>query len=253
MVHCQPGQNRRLLKSASLLRLTSSFPSSQFALLRSTLFGKKAPLCVSHGGEGDFVCHSTIWKITLGLLVVVAAVLTSINPVVAREKYETIDATVYGTSSQMGANIGMTLVIYEYSTADDRGVLVQAFQKGQSQGLCNALKKMKSVGRIAITGTLGYDVAFIRMIPTETGRKIRFITNRQITFGEAWTDSQSMNFNLTAGELDLYDKEKNKSSGVLYPATQLVINNDGEPQWELNQNPWRVAGIIDWKGTPGEN
>ena len=101
----------------------------------------------------------------------------------------------------------------------------------------------------SITGTLGYDVSFIRLIETPTGRKIRFVTNRKITFGEAWTDSQSQSFDLTAGEFDLNDQDKSKSSGVLYPAAQLTINKDGELQLDLNQNPWRLSGIIDWKGT----
>src|SRR5664279_1052900 len=90
----------------------------------------------------------------------------------AREKYETIDAIAYGTSTQLGRNVGVTLIIYEYSTPEDRQILVDAFQKGQNQGLVNALEKMKAVGRIQIPGTLGYDVSFIRMIPTPTGRTI---------------------------------------------------------------------------------
>jgi hypothetical protein len=40
----------------------------------------------------------------------------------------------------------------EYSTEEDRQILVEAFKKGQNQGLVNALTKMKAVGRIAITG-----------------------------------------------------------------------------------------------------
>jgi hypothetical protein len=171
----------------------------------------------------------------------------------AREKNETIEATAYGTGTQMGQNIGISLEIYEFSTPADRQLLADAFNKGQNQGLVNALTKMKAVGHISITGTLGYDVSFVRMIQTPTGRKIRFITNRNITFGEAWTDSQSQAFNVTAGEFDLNDQEKSKSSGTLYPAAQIVIDKTGEPSFDLNQNPWRLSGVIDWKGTPGVN
>jgi hypothetical protein len=192
-------------------------------------------------------------KVAIGALLVLGLLMMGIVPGIAREKFETIDATAYGTSNQMGANIGITVIIYEYSSTDDRQILVDAFQKGQNQGLVNALSKMKAVGRIAIQGTLGYDLSFIKAIPTPTGRKVRFVTNRQITMGEAWADSQSKSFNLTAGELDLNSSDKSKSTGTLYPAAQLVINKEGELQWELNQNPWRLAGIIDWKGTPGEN
>ena len=174
-------------------------------------------------------------------------------PGFSRDKNETIDATAWGTSTQLGRNIGITLIIYQYSTPEDREVLVQAFQKGQNQGLVNALEKMKAVGHISITGTLGYDVSYIKLYQTPTGRKIRFATNRQIRFGEAYYDTQSQAFNLTAGEIDLNDQDKSKSAGVLYPAAQLIIADKGKLSMELRQNPWRLGDIIDWKGTPGEN
>jgi hypothetical protein len=171
----------------------------------------------------------------------------------ARDRYETIDAQAFGTGTQMGANIGVTLNIYEFSTPADRNILVQAYLKGQNQGLYNALAKMRAVGHVEITGTLGNDCAYIGMTPTSTGRRIVFVTNRQIRFGEAWTDSQSMSFDLTAGILDLNDQDKSKSTGQLFPLAQLVIDKDGKPQWDLNQNPWRLSDIIDWKGTVGLN
>ena len=65
---------------------------------------------------------------------------------------------------------------------------------------------MKAVGHCSITGTLGYDVAYIRMITRPTGRKIRFVTNRLLRFGEVYWDTQSTAFNLTAGELELNDQ-----------------------------------------------
>jgi hypothetical protein len=131
--------------------------------------------------------------------------------------------------------------------------LVQAYEKGQNQGLANALQRMKAVGHVEITGTLGYDCSYIKMTPTPTGRKIVFVTNRQIRFAEAWADSQSMSFDLTAGMIEINDQDKSKSTGVLYPAAQLVLDKQGELQLDLNQNPWRLVDILDWKGTPGVN
>jgi len=171
----------------------------------------------------------------------------------ARDKYETINAQAFGTGTQMGQNIGITVIIYDFSTPEDRQALVAAFTKGQNQGLVNALTKMPAVGRIAITGTLGYDLSYIRSVPTPTGRQIRFVTNRQIRFGEAYADSQSQNFNLTAGTIDINTQDKNKSTGQLFPAAQLILDKEGQLQLDLRQNAWRLAGIIDWTGTPGEN
>jgi hypothetical protein len=159
---------------------------------------------------------------------------------------EVIDATAMGTSTQMGRVISVKVTIYEFSTDDDRAILVDAFKQGQNEGLVNALTRMKSVGRIAITGTVGYDLSYIRLIPTPTGRKIRFVTNRQLRFGEAYYNTQSTAYNLTAGEIEINDTDKNKSAGVLYPASQLIINKEGQLEFQLRQNPWNLVNIIDW-------
>jgi hypothetical protein len=187
----------------------------------------------------------------LAVMGAVVLILFGSSTAFSRDKYETIDAQAFGTGTQMGANIGVTLNIYEFSTPADRVILVQAYEKGQNQGLVNALQKMRAVGHVEITGTLGNDCAYIGMTPTPTGRRIVFVTNRQIRFAEAWTDSQTMSFDLTAGILDLNDQDKSKSTGQLFPAAQLVIDKDGKPQWDLNQNPWRLSDVIDWKGSAG--
>jgi hypothetical protein len=170
-----------------------------------------------------------------------------------RSKPETIEATAMGTGTQMGQEAGFRLVIYEYSNEEDRQGLLQAFGKGQNQGLVNALSKMRAVGRMSLVGTLGYDCSFIRLIRTPTGRKIRFVTNRQLRFGEIWADAPSTTFDLSGGEIDINDEDKNKSTGVLFPRAQLVIDKEGQLQIELTQNAFKLVDILDWKGTPGVN
>lgn len=187
-------------------------------------------------------------SIALTVLLVLCLGLTSTMSF-AKDKYETISATAFGTGTQVGRLIRVNFVIYQFSTDQDRQVLVDAFRQGQNQGLAAALQKMKAVGHIDVTGTIGYDVNFIRMIPTPTGRKIRFLTNRKIGFGEARTQSQTMSYDLTAGEFDINDQQKKKSAGVLYPAAQLIVNDKGELQFELNQNAWRLEAVTDWKGS----
>ena len=192
-------------------------------------------------------------EIALNGLLAIGFVMIGTLPGFARDKYETIDAQAFGTGTQMGQNIGVTLNIYEFSTPADRVILLQSFEKGQNQGLVNALQKMKAVGHVEITGTLGYDCAYIKMTPTPTGRRIVFVTNRLIRFGEAFFDTPSQSFNLTAGEVEINDQDKSKSTGVLYPAAQLILDKEGKLQLDLNQNPWRLSDVIDWKGTAGVN
>ncbi len=195
------------------------------------------------------------YKLAIGGSMLVALLTVGSLPFFSRDrvKNETIEATAMGTSTQLGEIVGVSVEIYDFSTPEDRQVLVQAFEKGQNNGLVNALSKMRAVGHCSITGTLGYDVSFIRMIPTPTGRKIRWITNRLLRFGEVYADTQSQSFNLTAGEFDINDTDKSKSTGVLYPACQLAMDKEGQIQFQLNQNPWKLVDIIDWKGTAGVN
>ena len=168
-------------------------------------------------------------------------------PVLAQDRgVEVIDATARGTSTQMGRMISVKITISEFSTEDDRAILVEAFKKGGHQGLVNALSKMRAVGRIAITGTTGYDLSYIRLIKTPTGRKIRFAADRMIRFGEAWANTRSRDYDLTAGEIEINDSDKDKSEGTLLPAAQLIINKEGQLEFQLYQNPWKLVNIIDW-------
>ena len=191
--------------------------------------------------------------LALGSLLITGLVIVGSTLALAANKPETIEATAMGTSTQMGSEFGITLDIYDYSTRADRQMLVQAFEKGKNEGLVNALGKMKASGHISVTGTLGYDCSYIRMIPTPTGRKIRFVTNRLLKFGEVYWDTRSTAFDLTAGELDLNDTDKSKSTGVFYPAAEFEIDKQGELQINLIGNPWKLVDVIDWKGTPGVN
>ena len=195
------------------------------------------------------------YRLVIGGLMLVALLTVGSLPFFSRDrvKNETIEASAMGTSTQLGQVVGISVEIYDFSTPEDRQVLVEAFEKGQNNGLVNALSKMRAVGHCSITGTLGYDVSFIRMIPTPTGRKIRWITNRLLRFGEVYADTQSQSFNLTAGEFDINDTDKSKSTGVLYPACQLAMDKEGQIQFQLNQNPWKLVDVIDWKGTAGVN
>ena len=174
----------------------------------------------------------------LGRLVAESSAQERIQP----EEYQ---AQAMGQGTQLGQTFNVTVHIDAYSTEEERQALIQAFEKAGSEGLFNALNKMRSKGHIAITGTLGYDISFVRAIPTLDGTKIRILTNRPIRFGEAWTDSRSMDYDLSALELDL-SNQKGKSSGVLVPACQFIIDKrTKELTIENYQNPWRLVDILD--------
>ena len=195
--------------------------------------------------------RSGLSRVVFNVLLLTGLLLLASIAGFAREKYETIDATAWGTSTQLGRNIGITLIIYDYSTPADRAILAEAFQKGSNKGLVNALEKMKAVGHISITGTIGYDVGrHIGMAPNPDGTKDPLRNQPPDQFGEAYYDTQSQSFDLTAGEIEINTQDKSKSAGVLYPAAQSGIGDDGQSTLNLLQNAWRLGNIIDWSGNP---
>ncbi|HSE25230.1 MAG TPA: hypothetical protein VLB68_26450 [Pyrinomonadaceae bacterium] len=155
-----------------------------------------------------------------------------------------IQAQAMGEAQQMGQNFNITLHIEEYSTPEEQQGLLAAFNQKGNEGLVNALSKMKSKGRMAITGTLGYEVVYIREWDQPDGStKLRLVTNRPITFGEAWSDSRSMDYDLSAIEVVL-SPDKKKNTGVMYPLAKLKLNKDNHIEVELNQNPWKLVNIM---------
>src|ERR1700722_2820729 len=98
--------------------------------------------------------------------------------------HEVDQAQAMGTETQLGKNFDVNINIDSYSSEADRQTLIAAFQKDGSQGLSSALEKMSRKGSLAVTGTVGYDIAFARRIKTPDGYRVRVLTNRPLSFRE---------------------------------------------------------------------
>ena len=96
---------------------------------------------------------------------------------------------------------------------------------------------MKGVGRIRIPSTTGFSLAYTRTIPTPTGRNIRFVSDRPIAIVEQRNMTRTRQYSLTCDEIDINERDKDKSTGVLYPAAKLKVNKQGELEFDLYQNP----------------
>jgi hypothetical protein len=102
---------------------------------------------------------------------------------------------------------------------------------------------MKSKGRVAITGTIGYQVNYVREFQQPDGsRLIRFVTDRPIAFGESYHGTRSEDYSLTMGEITLRPG-KGKSSGVLIPAAMLKLDKENQLTLEAYQNPWQLTNV----------
>ena len=148
---------------------------------------------------------------------------------------------IQATYTKDGNVVRVTLTVYNYSTSADLQVLSLAFQRGHDRELATALSKTKAAGLCSITGGLSFDVAFIQMVTTPTGRQITFIANRPLQPDEVNPSSDSQSFDLLVGQLDMNDADNTKSTGFLYRASRLVIDEQGEFHYDLAGSPWSMV------------
>ena len=97
---------------------------------------------------------------------------------------------------------------------------------------------------------LSFDVAFIQMVVTPTGRQITFIANRPLQSDEVNPNPDSQSFDLMVGQFDINDTDNTKSTGFLYPASKLVIDEQGEFHYDLAGNPWSLVNVLDSNWAP---
>jgi len=155
-----------------------------------------------------------------------------------------IQAQAMGEQQQLGQSFSLNLIIEEFSTPEDQQALQTAFNAKQNEGLVNALDKMHSKGRMSITGTLGYEVTYIRQWKEPDGStKYRMVTDRPITFGEAWSDSRSTEYSISGVEI-IISPDKKKSTGTLMPLVKLKLNKENQLELETYQNPWRLVDVL---------
>jgi hypothetical protein len=162
---------------------------------------------------------------------------------------ERIECTAMGTSTQMGKQFNLQITIDSFSTEEERAALIQAFQTEKNPGLAKALGKLPTRGRIQTPGTTGYELKFIRLIPNSPAgtRRIRIMTDRPISLVESRNQTRSLDYNLSAVDLDL-NQDASKSKGVLLPLCEFKLDKKTkEFTVEVRQNPFNLINFLDRK------
>jgi hypothetical protein len=183
--------------------------------------------------------------ITSLLVTVVLAVTAFRIGAQDKPKRETIQAQAMGQNRAAGQTFNVTVSIDAYSTPDDQKLLISAFNQGGQAALSKSLSKMKSKGRVAVTGTLGYNIAYVRTFSTENGRKIRLITDRPIQFTEARNNGRSTDYDLSALELNL-ENDKSQNSGSLIIGLRVKVDKDSQLIFEsYGSGPWKLVNVME--------
>lgn len=156
-----------------------------------------------------------------------------------------IQATAMGTSTQMGKMVNINIHIDQFSTPEDRNALIDAFKRSGQDGLVDALDKMKSKGRISTPYGVGNEVPYIIELPPDKGRRhIRLVTDRRISFGEAYANTRSEEYSVGAVDLFLTPDEKG-SEGTALPACKITVDKKTQQlEVEAYQNPWKLTNLM---------
>jgi hypothetical protein len=177
-------------------------------------------------------------------LIVYLFPLLTCGPVVHAQGRMTIQATAMGTSTQMGKIFNVNIIIEQFSTPADQKTLIQAFTRSGQDGLVGVLEDMKPKGRVRFaSGGVGNDVKYIIELPSENGRRLRLVTDRNLAFGELYQGTRSRDYSVGAIELVL--TPDGKGSGTVLPACKLTVDKKKQQiEIETYQNPWKLTNLI---------
>jgi hypothetical protein len=137
------------------------------------------------------------------------------------------------------------IMIESLSTPEDQQALIEGFKKDRTEGVRDALDKMKPKGRISPERSVGNDVKYIRELPAKNGqRRFRLITDRNLAMAELHGGTRSKDYSVGALELTLTADGKG-GSGVMLPACMLKLNKKtNEVEIETYQNPWKLENFL---------
>jgi hypothetical protein len=160
---------------------------------------------------------------------------------------QTIQAQAFGVSTMAGVTFGITIYVESFSTPADQKALIDAYKQGGHDEMVKVLSKMPSKGRVRLSsGGVGYQINYIREIPTANGRTLRLLTDRPINIGEAMYGGRSKDYDISIIELQL-SKDESKSTGSLIPGARIRTDKKKQ-QIEIESfhaAPWRLAGIME--------
>jgi hypothetical protein len=166
-------------------------------------------------------------RMTRSILTVAVAALVPTVSLVGQSNTEKEEFTAFAINMGTigtGANSMIDITIERWSTEAERAKLIEAFQKGQQDGLLDALEDIEPrVGFMRLPNSLGYDLKYARQVPDEEGgRRILIATDRRIGFQEARTRPRTFDYPFTLIELRL--NRNNEGQGKMSVATKITWN-----------------------------
>ena len=149
------------------------------------------------------------------------------------EKFGALAFMPHGAGPAMvgsGARVNVDLYVRSYTSDEEARSLAGALLEGGSEALLKRLEKAKSIGKITITGRVGfYDLKLIRSHQTQEGRRIYAVGDRPVGFLEAYVNNRSRDYPFGILQLELKKNEKGREEGtgaLIYAAKIKVLEGN---------------------------
>ncbi|PWT91716.1 MAG: hypothetical protein C5B55_07610 [Blastocatellia bacterium] len=146
-----------------------------------------------------------------------------------------------------GAKANIDIYVKSYTNDAEAKAMAAALIEGGPDALLKQLEKAKSIGKITLTGRVGfYDLKLIRSHKIEGGRRIYAVGDRPVGFLEAYVNNRSRDYPFGILQLDLKTNSKGKEEGegaLIYAAKIKVLKNNTIDVESYGIDPIRLLGV----------
>ena len=146
-----------------------------------------------------------------------------------------------------GARVNVDLYLNSYTSDAEAKQLAGALLEGGSEALLKALEKKKAIGKITLTGRVGfYDLKVIRSHRIEGGRRIYAVGDRPMGFLEVYVSGRSRDYPFGILQLDLKTNSKGKEEGtgaLVYAAKIKVLQGNSIEIESYGIDAIRLMGV----------
>lgn len=172
------------------------------------------------------------------------------KPKPKKEKFGALAYLPSGAGPAMvgaGARANVDLFVNSYTSDEDAKRLAGLLVESGPNALLKALEKAKSIGKITLTGRVGfYDLKLIRSHRTPEGRRIYAVGDRPVGFLEVYAGNRSLDYPFGILQVDLKTKENGKEEGegsLIYSAKIKVLDGNSIDVESYGIAPIRLMAV----------
>ena len=146
-----------------------------------------------------------------------------------------------------GARVNVDLYVDAYTSDEQAKSMAQLLVQAGPDALLKALEKSKTIGRIRLTGRVGfYDLKLIRSHRTPQGRRIYAVGDRPVGFLEVYAGNRSLDYPFGILQLELKPNDKGREEGegaLIYSARIKVLEGNSIDVESYGISPIRLLGV----------